>query len=276
MIFMYFITYSEMFGTHGEKIARQTASALNYAFFGEEELHKAAKEMGFFSDVKELDEKSPRFLERFFTERPRIHLDRLQSVIYDVAQKGNTVFFGRGSQLMLSSFGCALNVLVTGSLEKRIQRVMEVHGVERDVAKKMITKSDHDRGGFVRFAFDQDWLNPKLYDLVLNTDKLSLQSAVDLVVSSAKSDEIKACGIDSVAELGKLSLQRKVESGLLEAGLDSSHVFVSVEDPDTVRLYGFTYSSEEKNELDSVVKRVGNVKKVVNELQVFQGNISGV
>jgi osmotically-inducible protein OsmY len=95
-------------------------------------------------------------------------------------------------------------------------------------------------------------------------------------VGSAKSDEIKACGIDSVAQLGKLSLHRKVESGLLEAGLASSHVFVSVEGPDTVRLYGFTYSSEEKNEVNSVVKRVGNVKKVVNELQVLQGSVSGI
>jgi cytidylate kinase len=272
---MYFITLSEMLGTHGGKIARQTASALNYGFVGEVELFRAAKEMGFFSDVKELDERSPNFLERFFSERPRIHLDRLQSVIYEVAQKGNTVFFGKGSQLMLSSFGCALHVLVTGSLEKRIQRVMEEHGVGREVAEKMIEKSDHDRSGFIRFAFNEDWLNPKLYDLVLNTDKLSLQSGVDLVVSSAKSDEIKACGIDSVTQLGKLSLLRKVESGLLEAGLASSHVFVSVEDPDTVRLYGFTYSSEEKNEVDSVVKRVGNVKKIINDLQVFRGNLSG-
>ena len=174
---------------------------------------------------------------------------------------------------MLSSFGCALHILVTGSLEKRIQRVMEVYGVGRDEAEKMIERSDHDRGGFVRFAFDQDWLDPKLYDLVLNTDKLSLKSAVDLVVGSAKSDEIKACGIDSVTELGKLSLHRQVESGLLEAGLSSSHVFVSVEDPETVRLFGFTYSSEEKDEFDHAVRRVGNVKKVVTELQVIRGNI---
>src|SRR4030042_853575 len=189
---MYFITISEMIGTNGEKIARKVAEELNYTFAGEEELLKAASETGFISDVMKLDEKAPALLERFFSERPKIYLERLQSVIYEVAQKGNTVFFGRGGQLMLSSFGCALHVLVTGSLEKRIQRVMEVHGVGRDGAKKMMTKSDHDRGGLVGFAFAQDWLNPKLYDLVLNTDKLSLQSAVDLVVGSAKSDEIKA------------------------------------------------------------------------------------
>ncbi len=273
---MYFITFSEMLGTDGEKIARQTATALNYTYFGEEELYDAAKEKGFFSDVKELGEKSPGLFERFFTERPRIRLDRLQSIIYDVAQKGNTVFFGRGSQLMLSTFGCALHVLVTGSMEKRIQRVMEVRGIGRDEAEKMIEKSDHDRGGFVRFAFDEDWLNPKLYDLVLNTDKLSLQAAVDLAVNSAKSEEIKACGIDAVAQLGKLSLQRKVESGLLEAGLSGSHVFVSVDDPETVRLYGFAFSSEEKHELDNVVKKFGNVKNVINEVQIVRGSLSGV
>jgi len=215
---MYFITFSEMFGTHGEKIAKQTASTLGYDFLGEEELQKAAREMGFLADVKSLDEKSPPLFERFFTERPRIHLDRLQSVIYEVAKKGNTVFSGRGSQLMLNSFGCAFHVLVTGSLEKRIQRVMAEHRVSQEIAEKLIERADHDKRGFIRFAYDEDWLNPKLYDLVLNTDKLSLDSAVQMIVDSAKSEEIRACGIDSVKELGNSPCIAKLNPLSLKRG----------------------------------------------------------
>ena len=63
---MYFITFSEMIGTNGEKIARQVASTLNYNFSGEEELFKAADAMGFFSDIEKLDEKGPTLLEKFF------------------------------------------------------------------------------------------------------------------------------------------------------------------------------------------------------------------
>ncbi len=227
---MYFITVSEMFGTGGEKIARQVAKKLGYTFYGEEELFKAAEEMGFLKDVKQLDEKGPTLLEKFFSERPKIYLNRLQSVIYEVARKGNGVFFGRGSQLLLHSFDCAFHVLVTGSTEKRIEKVMAEKQVDREVAKKMVDRSDHDKRGFLRYAFDEDWLNPQLYDLLLNTDKLSIDSAVKIVVDAAKSDEIKACGRDSVKLLGKLSLHRKVESALLEAGIMNPHLFVTVEE----------------------------------------------
>ena len=272
---MYFITFSEMTGTNGAKIAKQTAAALGYTYFGEEELVRASHDMGFLSDVKKLDEKSPSLFERLFSEKPRIYLDRLQSVIYEVAKKGNTVFFGRGSQLMLKSFECALHVLVTGSPEKRIARVMEEAHVAREIAEKIMERSDHDRSGFIRFAYSEDWLNPRLYDLILNTDKMSVNSAAMMVADAAKSDEIKACGIDSVHALGKLSLQRKIESVLLEAGVLSPHLFVTVEEMDLVRLYGVAGSTEEKQLVEKTVRTVPGVKKVENEISVFRSAMAG-
>ena len=137
---MYFITISEMIGTNGEKIARKVAEELKYTFYGTEELFEAADAMGFLSDIKKLDEKAPALLERFFSEKPKIYLDRLQSVIYEVAKKGNAVFFGRGGKFLLHSFDCAFHILVTGSMEKRIQRVMEEKQVGREVAEKIINR----------------------------------------------------------------------------------------------------------------------------------------
>jgi cytidylate kinase len=271
--FMYFITISEMFGTQGEKIARQVAKKLSYTFYGEEELFKAADEMGFLDDVKKLNEKGPPLLEKFFSERPKIYLNRLQSIIFELAKKGDAVFFGRGSQLLLHSFDCAFHVFLTGSQEKRIQRVLEEKHVSREVAEQMIHRSDHDKRGFLRFAFDEDWLNPQLYDLLLNTDKLSFDSAVRIVVDAAKSDEIKACGRDSVRLLGKLSLQRKVESALLEANVMSPHLFVTVETPNTVRLYGMVNSQEEKEAVEKVIKGIKDSKKIENDVVVFRGSM---
>ncbi len=270
---MYFITISEMYGTHGESIARQVAKELGYTFYGEEELHKAADEMGFLDDIRRLDEKSPPLLEKFFSERPKIYLNRLQAVIFEVAKKGDAVFFGRGSQLLLRSFDCAFHILLTGSMEKRVQRVMEEKHVSREVAEQMIRQSDHDKRGFVRYAFDEDWLNPQLYDLLLNMDKLSFDSAARMIVDAAKSDEIKACGRDSVRLLGKLSLRRKVESALLEANVLSQHLFVTVEDSDVVRLYGVVNSLVEKEAVERVVKGIKDAK-VVNDLVVFTGSMA--
>lgn len=272
---MYFITVSEMLGTKGEEIAQKVAKGMNYAYYGEAELLKFAEEMGFLTDVKKMDEKGPPLLERLFSEKPKVYLDRLQSVIFEVAKRGDALFFGKGSQLLLNSFNCALHVLVTGSLEKRAQRVMEEKKVDREIADKMIHRSDQDKRGFVRFAFEEDWLNPNLYDLVLNTDKLTIDSAAKMVLEAAKSNGIKSCGVDSMKLLEKLSLQRKVEAAFLEAGASSQHTFYNVEDGETVRIYGIAYSLEEKEALEKMMKGIKGVKKVINNMNLFAGAMGG-
>ncbi len=273
---MYFITISEMLGTDGEKIGKQVAQTLNYTFYGEVELFRAADELGYLSDIKKLGEKSPALLERFFSEKPKIYLDRLQSVIFDVAKKGDAVFFGRGSQLLLHSFDCAFHVLVIGSMEKRIKRIMEEKGVSKEVAERMIHQSDHDKKGFIHFAFHEDWLNPQLYDFILNTDKLSVDFAARMIVEGAKTEEIKSCGIDSMVNLKKLSVQRQIESTFLESGLVTSQIFFTVEDEETVRVFGMVNSQEEKEKIESLVKKVKGVKKVSNDLLVVQLAMAGL
>lgn len=267
---MNFITFTEMIGSKGENISKRVAAEMNYSYFGEQELFETAKKSGFLDDFKKLDEKGPTLLAKVFSERPKIYLDKLQAVIYEEAQKGDTVFFGRGSQLLLNAFGCALHVLVTGAEENRIQMVMERKRIDREIAEKIVAQSDNDRKGFIRFAFDEDWLNPKLYDLIINTDKLSVDSAVKLVVDAAKSDEIGACGLDSIDLLGRLSLQRKVESALLELDTSGSHVFMNVEDSETIRLTGLTDLAEKKDSIETNVKKIPGVRRVINEIQVMQ------
>lgn len=273
---MYFITISEMMGTNGEKIAKEIAQSLHYHFYGEEELFKTAEGMGFLSDIKELGERGPSFMERFFSEKPKIYFERLQSVIYELAQNGNAVFFGRGSQLMLRSFDCAFHVLITGSRQKRIQRVMEEKGVDREMAERMVDQSDHDKKGFLRFAFDEDWLNPKLYDLVLNTDKLTVESAKKMILDAAQSDEIKACGRDSVKLLKNLSVLRRIESSLMEAGVMSPHLFITMENENSVRIYGAVPSTEVKETIEKIVGGMKDIDKNTEGLVVLRGGTVGV
>ncbi len=266
---MNFITISEMLGTNGETIAREVAKIMDYPFYGKEELFKAADEMGLLHDVEKVEIKSPSLLEKLFSNQPKIYLDRLQAVIYEVAKKGNAVFFGKGSQILLQSFDCALKVLIMGSMEKRLQRIMETSKIGREVAEKMIQTSDHEKRGFIRYAFDEDWLNPELYDLILNTDTLTTDTAVRIIVEAAKAEEVKACGKDAVKLLGKFSLQCKIESALLEAGVMSPHLFFKVEDTDSVRLFGSVSSSVEKEEVVEILKGIKDIKKIKNDLAIL-------
>ena len=266
---MNFITISEMLGTNGERIAREVAKTMDFPFYGKEELFKAADEIGLLHGIEKVQIKSPPLVEKFFSDQPRIYLDRFQSVIYEVAKKGNALFFGKGSSILLRSFDCALHVLVIGSIEKRVQRVMQTNNVGREIAEKMVQTSDREKRGFFRYAFDENWPNPLLYDLTLNTDTLTVDTAVKIVVDAAKAEEIKACGIDAVKLLGKFSLQRKIESALLEAGITSPPLFFKLEDTDSVRLFGSVGSSAEKREVMEILKEIKEIKKIRDDLTVL-------
>jgi len=263
---MHFISVSEMLRTNGEKIARKVAEELRYSFVGKEELEKAASEMGYLSDVQKVGgEKSPPVLERWFSKKPKIYVERMQAAIYEIATKGDAVFFGRGSMFLLHSFDCALHVLVTGSTQKRVERVIEELQMRRGMAEKVIDRSDHDKRVFFRFAFDEDWLNPALYDLILNTDKLDVDSAVNVIIDATRSHELRVCGIDSLKALAKLSLQRRLEASLLEIG---AHVSVTTENLESVRLYGLVHSQKMKEEIENILKKFKEIKSVTDNLTI--------
>lgn len=269
---MNFITVSEMIGTGGEKIARALAQKLNYSFVGDEEVLGAASSMGLISEARKLEESPFSLMDRIFSERPKAYMDKLQAVIYELAKKGDIVFFGGGAQILLRSFECAFHVFVVGSKEQRIKRIMEEKKVDKEVAAKIILTSDQNKRSFMRFAFDEDWQDWKLYDLIINTDKLSVDSAVSIIMEGATASEIKACGLHSLRLLETLSINRRVEAALLEGGMLSPHIFYELDDNNNLRIYGVVYSPKDKEEIENILQNLIGINRVKNELRVFPGS----
>jgi cytidylate kinase len=268
---MHFITFSRKMGANGSEIARQVAEKLEYNFYDTEAIEKAAREMGFLESVKEIDKKAPSLFQRVFSHKPTIELDRLTSVIYELAQKGDAVFLGRGSQILLKSFNCALHIRVVASLEKRVQNLLE-RGFHREVALKAIEQTDHERGSFIKFAFGVDWENPNLYDVILNMDKLSVQLAVNIVIQMARSEDIKACSIDAMKSIEMMGLTHRAEAALIEAGLTygpaGAYVSVIVEEPGRVRLLGVVDDKTTKTRAEKIVKDLKGVESIENRIIV--------
>jgi len=268
---MHFITFSRKMGTNGTEIARHVAEKLRYHFYDTEAIENTAREMGFLESVKEIDERVPSLFQRIFSHRPAIDLDHLNSVIYELAGRGDAVFLGRGGQVLLRDFNCALHIRVTASLEKRIQNLVE-RGIYREVASKTIEDSDHERSAFVRFAFKLDWDNEELYDIVLNMDKVSVKLAVDTILTMARSDEIKACSVDAMKSLEVMGLANRAEAALIEAGLTygpaGAYVSVIVEEPGRVRLLGMVDDKTSKTRAEKIVKNVKGVESIENQIRV--------
>ena len=267
---MKWITVSRKMGTHGAEIARRVASELGYRFYDTEAINQMAQELGVLESVREVDEKMPSLFQRIFSQRSAVYLERLYSVIYELAKQGDAVFLGRGSHLLLRDFPCALHVRVTASPETCIRTLLD-QGFTRDAAARVINRTDDERGAFVRFAFGVDWEDPARYDLVLNMDKLTVPLAVSTVIHMVRSPEISEASTDAIRTLGMLALGSRAEAALSEATLGHGFAVslsVSVTEPGKVRVSGNVETEANKADAENVLRAVKGVDSVENAIQV--------
>jgi cytidylate kinase len=264
---MYFITLSRKMGANGSEIARRVAGELRCNLYDTAAIENTAREMGFLKDVQDVDEKVPSFFERIFSSRPQMHLDRLMAVIYELASRGNALFLGRGSHILLREFPCAMHVRVIASLEKRIRNLAE-RGFQREATIRAIHKSDREREAFIKFAFGVDWDDPELYDLVLNMDYLTVPLAADIVTHMATTEDVKARSMDAMQSLAMMGLARRAEAALIEAGFTPPYVSVCAVEPCKVRLTGTVGVPHEKTNVERIVAGVQGITSIDNQIQI--------
>jgi cytidylate kinase len=271
---MHLITFSRKLGTQGDVVARKVAENMGYRLIGTEEIDKAAREMGFLESVEQADEKAPSLFQRAFSDKPAINLARLSSVIHELAKQGDSVFVGRGGNILLKTFDCALHVKVTASREYRIQNLKE-RGYSEEAAGMAMERSDTTRRRFIEYAYGVDWDAPDLYDIVLNMDKMSRELAVEVVLLLARSNEIKACARNSIDRLARIALENRVEAAIMEAGLSygqtasiTTSVSVSVPEPGLVILTGVADEARTRTHAEDIVRGIKGVERVENRVQV--------
>jgi cytidylate kinase len=270
---MYFVTLTRKMGTNGSEIARRVADELQYALYDTAAIENAAREMGFLKDVQSVDEKVPSIFERLFSHRPEAYLDRLSAVIYELASRGNAVFLGRGSHILLKTFPCALHVRVTASPERRIQN-LAARGYDKGAAVAAMNQSDHERGAFIKFAFGVDWDNSELYDVVFNMDNVTTELAADTILHMARSEEIRARSTDAMKSLEMMALARRAGAALIEAGFLPPRVSVSVVEQGRAQLTGLVAERRIVTEAEKVLNGVKGITSVDNQIRVVPGSVA--
>ena len=90
---------------------------------------------------------------------------------------------GRGAQAILREAPDVLHVRIEAPTDVRTQRIMEEARVDEDEARRFIMRKDRATAEYLGRFFDIDWENPALYHLVLNTGKLSVEAAAQIIVT---------------------------------------------------------------------------------------------
>ncbi|MFC2037053.1 AAA family ATPase [Chloroflexota bacterium] len=125
---------------------------------------------------------------------PADYLDLLISVILEYAAKGQAMIVGRGGQMILRRFSGVLHVQVIARFETRVFNIMQREGVKWRAAAHRVRLADEQRAGYIRRFHNVDWLDSSLYDLVINTDQIPVDVAVEMMIQAAQAVEASAAG----------------------------------------------------------------------------------
>ena len=108
----------------------------------------------------------------------------MEMVIRNLSQEGSVVLVGRGGQVVLRDVSQALHVQIVAPFQRRVATLVEREGIAERDASVALKASDRARKDYLRRYHRADWLDPNLYDLVINTGKISPMQAAELVVSA--------------------------------------------------------------------------------------------
>ena len=187
------ITIGREFGSGGHEIAVKLAEKLGVKCYDKEILTKASEISGYSEDIfQTYDESASKSL--LFSlamgmypngntlPLPAQLYNEQFSAIKEIAQKGSCVFVGRSADFVLRDFPNVVNVFVHAPMEKRIERIVQRHGIDREKAEKLIRKTDKDRANYYNNFTEQKWGASKYYDLSINSGKTGIDGAVKLIL----------------------------------------------------------------------------------------------
>jgi CMP/dCMP kinase len=226
---MTIITISRSHSSGGDEIASRVCEILGYKEFDKHVISLAAQEAGLSEqeviDYSEENYKIRGFLDRLLGRSQSVAKTRIwkedptgervveesnltedtavelvQKAVHSAYRVGNLVIIGRGGQMILKDQPDVLHVRIDAPLEERIQRVKQnmkhskkdfnAHIDLRREAQDWIVQKDTASRDYLQRFYQVEWDNPWLYHMVLNSGKLSIEQAAQMIVSAVQALQV--------------------------------------------------------------------------------------
>jgi cytidylate kinase len=201
-----FVTISRQAGALGEAVAFRTAEILSALGQGAHPWIVVDKDI---AERVIADHHLPERISRFFTEEQSLsieeHLEgilgisipsatmieKMTQTVLQLAQIGQVIFVGRSARAITAKFPCAVHVRVIGSFQRRVDRIAEAKGCSVDEAATEVRTLDHQRRHFASVHFHADIEEVENYDMVFNTDRVSVEEAAQLIAHLVSSPDFR-------------------------------------------------------------------------------------
>src|SRR5436309_6428485 len=200
-----FVCISRTIGADAEKVAQLVAERLGFRLIDEEIVLQAADKAGVNAgDMADVEERKS-FLSRMLNDMvesgalaaygpvvPRGNAPKrdelrgfIRQAIEESTDDDSAVIVAHGASIALTDRDDVLRVLITASPETRSSRLVAAKEADAGEAPKLVAESDAARADYLK-RFYKISEQPTIYDLVLNTDRLTAEDAAELVVRAVK------------------------------------------------------------------------------------------
>ena len=264
------IAMTQEAGTRGSEVAAALAKALGIDSVSHDLAERVADKMHVKKSLlQRLREGKASMLERLATPQAGLAVFTAEEV-YALAQKGNILIRGWGSTLLLRPVAHIPCVRICAPMEYRVRSLMERLGTDDEAfIRDEIEKSDAAHATAMQSRFHVRWGDPLLYDLTLNTERVSIESCVEQIANLVRRPEFRETP-ESRARLEALALEAHVRSALY-ADTRTSEVQITIAaTAGKVRLRGIVDTDAERRACADVAHRVQGVTEVTNELKVMR------
>jgi cytidylate kinase len=263
------IAISQEMGSLAKEIALQLASDCNLAVMRHEVLENVAGRMHVpTSLISRLREGKAGLVERLTTDPGRVAVYTAEEV-FALAARGNVVLRGWGATCLLRPVPHVVTVRVTRSMARRVAWLMEQLGTDdAGFAEAEIRRSDNAHAAKIHAQFGVTWGDPLNYDLVVNTERISVASAAAQIRHLTERPEFQETDA-SRAMLADLALTAQVRAALKD-NLPTSEVNIDIQARGgQLVLRGIVVNEAERAETAQVAGHVAGVGHVDNQLHVM-------
>lgn len=112
-------------------------------------------------------------------------------VIKSLAAEGPCVIVGRCADYVLREHSKVVSVFIYADLTYRIERAVNVYGIDRNRARNTVLKADKRRSNYYSYYTNRDWNRSQSYDLCVDSTVLGLDGTAALLQCLVESVDAK-------------------------------------------------------------------------------------
>lgn len=263
------IAMTQEMGSLAKDVALELAQTAGLSIMRHEVLdHVAARMHVPGSLISRLREGKAGLVERLTTDQTSVAVYTAQEV-FELAHQGNVVLRGWGATCLLNPVKHVVKVRVTRPFKQRVEWLMEKLGTDDlAFAEDEVRRSDHAHASRMHEQFGVTWGDPLLFDMVLNTDRVSISSCVALIQQLASRPEFQET-TESRAMLSSLALNARIRAALKDHE-STRDVNIQIESHSAkVVLKGIVLNVQEKADAEKIASTVPDVQSVDNQLRIM-------